>query len=77
MSRYTLLLERDPTDGSYTVTVPALAGIVTQGRDLEDAIAMGRDAIRCHVNGLLADGLSVPEEAERPQLITVDVQVAA
>jgi antitoxin HicB len=62
MRRYTVLLDRDPEDGSYTVTVTALPGIVTQGRDLEDAIAMAKDAIRCHVNGLLKDGLPVPDE---------------
>ena len=73
MRRYTILLERDPEDGTYTVTVPALPGIVTQGRDLEDAIAMARDAIRCHIDGLLKDGLPIPEEDERPQLITVEV----
>ena len=56
MRRYTILLDPDPEDGSYTVTVPALPGIVTQGRDLEDAIAMAKDAIRCHINGLLTDG---------------------
>jgi len=41
------------------VTVPALPGIVTQGRDLSDAFAMARDAICCHVNGLLKDGLPI------------------
>ena len=77
MKRYTILLDRDAEDGSYTVTVPALPGIVTQGRDLDDAIAMARDAIRCHVSGLIQDGLPVPEEAEPPQVITVEVDVAA
>ncbi len=77
MRRYTILLDRHPEDGSYTVTVPALPGIVTQGRDLEDAIAMARDAVRCHINGLLKDGEPVPEEDERPQLITIDVDESA
>ena len=73
MRKYTILLDRDPDDGSYTVTVPALPGVVTQGRDLEDAIAMAKDAIRCHIEGLLQDGLPVPEEEERPQIITIEV----
>lgn len=77
MRHYSILLNRDLEDDSYTVTVPALPGIVTQGRDLEDALAMARDAIRCHVNGLIKDGLPVPEEGERPQLVTLDVDVAA
>lgn len=77
MKRYTILLDRDPEDGSYTVTVPALPGIVTQGRDLEDAVAMARDAIRCHIGGLLRDGEPIPEEDEPPQLITVEVEEPA
>ena len=63
--RYTILLDRDPEEGSYTVTVPALPGIVTQGRDLEDALAMARDAIRCHVAGLLKDGFPSPTKTSR------------
>ena len=77
MRRYTILLERDPEDGSYTVTVPALPGVVTQGRDLQDAIEMARDAIRCHIDGLLKDGLPIPDEDEPPQVLTVDVDAAA
>lgn len=77
MKRYTILLDRDPEDGSYAVTVPALPGIVTQGRDLEDAIAMARDAIRCHISGLLKDGEPIPEEDEPPQLLTVEVEEPA
>jgi len=77
MRHYSILLSRDPEDDSYTVTVPTLPGIVTQGRDLEDALAMARDAIRCHVNGLIKDGLPVPEENARLQLVKLDVDVAA
>jgi hypothetical protein len=34
---------------------------------------MAKDAIRTHVEGLLADGEEVPEETMRPQAITIDV----
>lgn len=70
---YTLLLEPNPDEGAYTVTVPALPGIVTQGATLEEAITMGRDAIKCHLEGLLADGEPIPEEYEHPQAIVVNV----
>ena len=70
---YTLLLEPDPEEGGYTVTVPTLPGVVTQGETIEEAIAMGRDAIRCHIEGLLAGGEPVPIEEERPQVITISV----
>ena len=74
---YTVLLDPDPDEGGYTVTVPALPGVVTQGETLEEAIANAREAIRCHIEGLLADGEPVPEERARPQTITVPVRLIA
>ncbi len=71
--QYTVLLEPDPDDGSYTVTVPALPGVVTQGATFEEALAMAREAIQCHLEGLLADGEPVPEERERLRIATVSV----
>jgi predicted RNase H-like HicB family nuclease len=38
--------------GGYTVTVPALPGLVTEGKDLEHARTMPKDAIRCYIEGL-------------------------
>jgi predicted RNase H-like HicB family nuclease len=70
---YTIVLETDPEEGGYTVAVPALPGVVTQGDTYEEAIAMAEDAIRCHVEGLLADGEPVPEEREQPMLATVSI----
>ena len=74
---FTVLLDPDPDDGGYTVTVPALPGVVTQGETLEEAIANAREAIRCHLEGLLADGEPVPEERAHPQAITVPVRLVA
>ncbi len=70
---YTIILHPDPEEGGYTVTVPALPGCVTQGETLEEAITMAKDAIRLHIDSLLADGEPVPEEHEHPQAIMIDV----
>jgi antitoxin HicB len=70
---YTVLLDPDPESGTYTVTLRALPGVVTQGSSVEDAIAQAREAIQVHIEGLLADGEPVPEEHERPQIVTVRV----
>jgi predicted RNase H-like HicB family nuclease len=35
-------------EGGYQVIVPALSGIVTYGRTLDEAREMARDAIVCH-----------------------------
>jgi antitoxin HicB len=54
--------------GGYTVTVPALPGLVTEGKDLEDARDMAKDAIRCYIEGLKKAKEPVPIEKETAQL---------
>ena len=54
--RYRVILERNEL-GGYTVTVPALPGCVTQGKDRREALKRAKEAILCHLEGLLADGL--------------------
>ena len=71
--RFTILLQPDPDEGGYTVTVPALPGCVTQGETLEEAIAMARDAIRLHIETLIADGEPVPDETDHPQALVITV----
>src|SRR5881398_2146021 len=75
--RYTILLHPDPDEGGYTVTVPALPGVVTQGETLEEAIAMARNALGLHVAARRADGEPVPEERVHPQAITISVAARA
>jgi len=71
--QYTIILHPDPEEGGYTVTVPALPGCITQGETLEEAIAMAKDAIRLHVELLIADGEPVPEERDHLQAIVISV----
>jgi antitoxin HicB len=51
MREYTAFFETNE-HGGYTVTVPSLPGLVTEGKDLEHARAMAQDAIRCYIEGL-------------------------
>lgn len=64
---YTAFFEANE-DGGYTVTVPALPGLVTEGRNLEHARGMARDAIRCYIEGLRKAGEPIPVEKETAQL---------
>jgi antitoxin HicB len=75
--QYAIILHPDPEHGSYGVTVPALPGCVTQGDTIEDAIAMAKEAISLHIEGLMADGEPVPEETEHPQALTISVTAPA
>ena len=45
----------DPNGDGYTVTVPNLPGLVTEGNNLKEAHEMAKDAIRCYLEALLKD----------------------
>ena len=75
MRRYTIVLEPDPQEGGYSVTVPALPGCVTQGDSTEQCVERAQEAIAGYIESLVARGLPVPEETEPPRLL--DVRVAA
>lgn len=64
---YTTFFETNE-HGGYTVTVPALPGLVTEGKDLEHARRMAKDAIRCYIDGLKKAKQPVPIERETAQL---------
>ena len=50
------------SEGGYQVFVPALPGIVTYGRTVEEAREMAQDAILCHVRALQQDGEEIPDD---------------
>lgn len=58
MARFAVVLTPDLHDGGYTVTVPALPGIVTDGETVDEALAMAREAIDLHMDGLGEDQLA-------------------
>lgn len=58
---YTVLYQ-PLSEGGYQVIVPALPGIVTYGRTLEEARELAQDAIVCHLKGLLKDNEEIPED---------------
>ena len=60
---YTVVFDLNET-GGYTVSVPALPGLVTEGQTLDEAKEMARDAIACYLEGLVKDGEPIPEEYE-------------
>lgn len=71
--RYLIILHPDRDEGGYSVTVPALPGVATQGESIEEAISMAREAIALHIEGLIAHGLPVPEEDTDVQAIVIGV----
>lgn len=73
MRRYTLLLIPDPEEGGYTVRVPALPGLTTEGDTIEEAIANARDAIGLWIKDAEKHGEPIPEEKAAPQTVTIEV----
>lgn len=58
--RYPIVLHKE--EGSdYGVTVPDLPGCFSAGATLDEALDMAREAIGCHIEGLLLDDEAVPE----------------
>lgn len=72
--RYTILLVPDPDAGGFTVTVPEIPEIVTEGDDEEHALAMAREAIGLYLGYVADQGLPVPIERAVPRLASVEVE---
>ena len=58
---FTVLITPNDPDG-YLVTCPALPGLVTEGDTLEEARKMAANALACHLESLIEDGLPIPED---------------
>ena len=45
----------EPNGAGYTVTVPKLPGLVTEGGNMQESRYMAKDAIRCYLESLLKE----------------------
>src|SRR5688572_75448 len=61
---YTVVFEPDEEAGGFTVTCPALRGLVTEGDTLEEARAMAADAIKGYLESLRKHGQPIPLSEE-------------
>ena len=69
MRKYAVVIERGPNN--YSAYVPDLPGCVTTGKTIEEVKANIRDAIELHLEGLMEDGVSVPE----PSSVAIEVEL--
>lgn len=60
---YRVILKPEP-EGGFTVTVPALPGCITYGRDIEEATKMVRDAIQVYLESLQKHSEPIPDDAD-------------
>jgi predicted RNase H-like HicB family nuclease len=63
---YPIVIHKDQAS-DYGVTVPDLPECFSAGETVEEALRMAKDAILCHLEGLLLDGeeIPLPSSAER------------
>lgn len=62
---YTCLFDPEP-EGGFTVTCPALPGLVTYGATIDEARTMAIEAIDLYLECLKAEGSPIPAGEEHP-----------
>jgi antitoxin HicB len=74
MSEYSYTVVITPEeDGGFTVDVPALPGCHTEGKTMEEALDMAKDAIQCYIESLIKDNQPIPQEKQPATIATVKV----
>ncbi len=73
---YTVHLE-PAEEGGYTVTVPALPAVVTEGDTYEEALAMAEEAILLYIEHLVAEGSEVPVEKSSSMPLDARIKIKA
>ena len=63
----------DPNGAGYTITVPKLPGLVTEGSNLKEARIMVKDAIRCYLEALLKEGVTRKNPGMRKERVVITV----
>ena len=57
---FPIVIHKDK-DSDYGVTVPDLPGCFSAGSTLDEALAMAREAIELHLEGLIEEGEAIPD----------------
>jgi predicted RNase H-like HicB family nuclease len=62
MYTYKIHLHKE-AEGGYTVSVPVLPGCITYGEDVDEAIAMAKEAIELYIEELQERGEVIPDDS--------------
>jgi predicted RNase H-like HicB family nuclease len=57
--KFPIVIHKD-TESDFSVTVPDLPGCFSAGSTIEEAMDMSREAIECHIEGILIDNEPIP-----------------
>jgi predicted RNase H-like HicB family nuclease len=70
MRSYIALIRKD-SDSDFGVEFPDFPGCVTAGTSLDEALAMAREALALHIEGLIEDGTLLPAPATLDRIMEV------
>ena len=73
--RYTALFE-PCEEGGFSVTVPKLPGVVTEGDTFEEATANVKEAIAGYISVLKDEGMEIPDPDSDSFVTPVDVDIS-
>ena len=62
MYTYKIHLHREEEEG-FTVIVPTLPGCITYGHNVDEAIAMAKEAIELYIEELRSRGETIPDDS--------------
>ena len=65
---FLVAIHKEP-GSSYGVSVPDLPGCVSAGDTADQALLMAAEAIKLHLEGMLDDGLELPEPTDDVELL--------
>ena len=68
MTQYLVIIERDE-EGGYSAWAPDLPGVVAAGSTYDETLAVMREAVAFHLEGMREDGEPIP----RPSTLAATV----
>ncbi|MER8410665.1 type II toxin-antitoxin system HicB family antitoxin [Mesorhizobium sp. M0618] len=68
MKQYIGLIHKD-AESDFGVSFPDFPGVVTAGKDLDDARVMAEEALAFHIEGLVEDGEAIPEPSSLAEVM--------
>jgi predicted RNase H-like HicB family nuclease len=69
MYRFLVIIEK--VNDNYSTYSPDLSGCIATGKTREEAEQNMHEAIEMHIQGLLEDGLSIPEQESLAEYVAV------
>jgi antitoxin HicB len=69
--KFTVVLQPEE-EGGFSVSCPALPGVVSQGETFEESLTNIREAIELMIEALEGEGVSVPEDT--PEAVALELE---